>query len=672
MKHKLLLGLLALVALTALLVVSCAKATPTPTPKPTPTPTATPTAAPTMMPEGVTYRPTEPYGKVTYAMAVVNPLCGDRSQCPYLATTAEHTGVIEFLFADGDEGVMTPYMAESWSINGDATKATVTIKKGIHWITPTFRDPGIDFGELTAEDAVWTLNQANSTTNPETTDGDAGDFAAVFGWARVVDDYTFEIDMIKKMYYGLPFSNFGVLAGNLLINSKNAYDTMGAEWLRDNRVGTGPYMIKDWSDYERAVVTAVSDHWAYGGRKIIEEYEELQVPEATSMVAMLAGGQVDVAVMDFTVMADAAESHDNLKLINAYVSPERDIYIGASAIWGGNLWEEYNARTGDPLNPWESPVYEKDYPWLGNPWCDLGKPCQYTDTDNPSGISDMEQARLVRWALNYATDREAIAEVTLRGLGLPLYTEYMGPEYPGWDAGRTITEAQFKSIVEEHGWTNAPEYNVTSALPDKAWPWEIPYDPDFANELLDLAGYPEKSDGWRFDLSMNVYRCETGDSCVVVPDVVNSMWRDVGVNADIVKEEYGVVISPRMRERTQSMPVVKNGDVGSNNYPIDWPMPPCDSSMTRPGWGVGFESVFLAEMHKKASAEHDYDNRVDWHLQTVDWMAYQALYSGLYQQPTLILARGDRVESWDNPHTQILAGAFRGGWLPQYIKLVGW
>ena len=64
MKHKLLIGLAVLVTLTALLVVSCAKATPTPTPKPTATPTATPmkAATPTPKPSGE-----EPSGKVIFA-----------------------------------------------------------------------------------------------------------------------------------------------------------------------------------------------------------------------------------------------------------------------------------------------------------------------------------------------------------------------------------------------------------------------------------------------------------------------------------------------------------------------------------------------------------------------------------------------------------------------------
>ena len=51
--------------------------------------------------------------------------------------------------------------------------------------------------------------------------------------------------------------------------------------------------------------------------------------------------------------------------------------------------------------------------------------CQYEDTDNPPGMSDMEQARLVRWALSYAIDRQGIVDGILNGYGAGMPTEYM-------------------------------------------------------------------------------------------------------------------------------------------------------------------------------------------------------------------------------------------------------
>ena len=99
-------------------------------------------------------------------------------------------------------------------------------------------------------------------------------------------------------------------------------------------------------------------------------------------------------------------------------------------MWSGNLCEQIHARTGEVLDPapWDAPSNIVDYPWIGNPWCEMGKPCQYEDSDNPPGMSDMEQARLVRWALSYALDREGIVDGILNGYGAGMPSEYMGPE----------------------------------------------------------------------------------------------------------------------------------------------------------------------------------------------------------------------------------------------------
>ena len=657
MKHKLLIGLAVLVTLTALLVVSCAKATPTPTPKPTATPTATPmkVATPTPKPSGET-----PSGKVVFTTTVLDAMIGDPAQAPY--RNWEQSGnlqITEYLFVhDQDTGdPMTPYLAEDWEVTPDGKKVVIKVRKGIPWYTPPLPGAeGKDFGELSAEDAVWFLNHNNSNTNPDTTSGDAGDLAAVFGEARVVDQYTFEIEIVSPIFFGFPLSQFGVLGAAPSIRSKAVFDQMGAEWARDWPVGTGPFVLKEWKANDRGILEAVPEHWSMKGKRI-KELVRIQVAEATAAIAMLKAGDADIADLDFSVMLDAAKDDAKLDVIQTM----RGGYVTASAIFAGNLWEDTLARTGEPVDPapWDADPYAEDYPWIGNPW---GNKVPYADIDNPSGMSDMEQARLVRWALSYAIDREGIAEQVLGGLGLPLYSEYMGPEYPGWDPNRTITYAGYQDILSEHGWSDSPEGQVEPAMADKAWPWKVDYDPDYATELLEMAGY---DDG--FSLSMNAYRCELGDSCFVVADAVNSMWQDIGINASITKADYSAVVSPNMRARQQYYPVIKNGDVHSNVWPIDWPYPPVDSTMSRPGWGVGFENEFNAKMHVKIRANQNRDENIKWHLQTVDHIMYWQLYNGIIIQPKSLLVRSDKIASWEGPQEH-----YSNYGSPAYIKLVGW
>ena len=101
-----------------------------------------------------------------------------------------------------------------------------------------------------------------------------------------------------------------------------------------------------------------------------------------------------------------------------------------------------------------------------------------------------------------------------------------------------------------------------------------------------------------------------------------------------------------MRRRVQFLPVLKNGDVHSNVYPLDWPMPTVDTSSSRPGWGVGFESQAGAKWLFEILAEKDRAAREAVHLDWVDYSMYWVQYAGAFQVPKGIVA-GPRIASWD-------------------------
>lgn len=658
---KVLVGVVLLVILVA---AACAKATPTPTPKPTPTPTATPTKAAGATPTPTTV-PTQS-GTVTLAAATVYTVMGDPATAPYLGQgMPAQLGIRDRLFrwhVDVDKGIddaMGPFLAKSWEISPDGSKVTIKLNQNVPWINPGLpATQGMDFGEFTAEDAVWTINRHNATTNKDTTAGDSGQLASYFGEAKVVDKYTFEIPLVNPVWYALPLSEANVLDAGTIMESKKAFELLGPDKIKDVVVGTGPFHMKEWIPNERVVVEANPTNWL--ATATIKTFVLIQVPETPSRIAMLESGQADAAEMDFS----KAKSLPEKGLAFMATQNENDTE-NASVIWPGNLWEEFHGRTGEPLEPWKSPAYEQDYPWIGNPW---GDKVPYTDTDNPPGISDMEQARLVRWALSYAIDRDSIVEKLQGGLGTPIYIEYMGPMYPGWDPNRTVTKAKVDAILQEHGCTDAAckTWGVDTPLPNEQWPWKIPYDPKKAGELLDLAGYPKKADGTRFTIKLNKYACETGQVCLEQADAVAAGWEAIGVKTDLLTEDYGAVVSPRMRTRTQFWPVVKNCSVESAHNLLDWPMPPADASITRPGWGCGFEDVFSLRMMIKTGQEKDKATREKWHIDVTDWMFYWQLYSGVAQQPRGVAVNPKKIASWRSPSTQDVA------WhRPEFIRLVG-
>jgi ABC-type transport system substrate-binding protein len=528
-----------------------------------------------------------PQGELVRAFTTLESVYGIGYVGPYRGSATNQIGGIEeglFVFEDGNP--MTPFLIDTWDIDPAGTRVQMTLKEGIDWQNPIgYEDK--DFGELNAAELVEWFNRSNATTNPESTYGDSGDFAAIFLEAKVIDEYSLEIGLVTPVYYCLPVSQFGCLSAARGVHKVTSADTEGIDWARAHHIGTGPYVQGECTPGDRCTMHALTEHWRQVGN--VASITGIQVPEATTQIAMLKNGAIDMTVLDYKLLPDVVA--DGFTFLETMPGG----YVGQSILFPGNLWEHSHARTAEPLEPWAGPTLEMDYPWIGNPWGHAGGTCAdgdgaghdlcgnapYTDVDNPAGMDDMEQARLVRLALSTAIDRGAINSSLLNDIGTPIYSEYMGPEYPGWDATRMT------------GCWDWIGNKITCAGTAEDVPWKIDdADLDVAGALLDAAGYPlvgGKRQGFE-KLTLQAYAAEAGPVGLEVADTIMSDWARLGIEIEGLIEDYGGVISPRMRQRIQYLPVLKNGDVHSNVYPIDWPLPTVDTSSSRPGWGVGFES----------------------------------------------------------------------------------
>ncbi len=591
-----------------------------------------------------------PSGELVYGMRVVESVYGIGYVGPYRGSATNQLGGVEeglFIFDNGNP--MTPNLVDTWDIDPAGTRAVMTLKKGLKWQSPIGYEDR-DFGELNAAELVEWFNRSNATTNPDTTYGDAGDFAAIFLEAKVIDELTVEIGLVSPVFYCLPISQFGCLSAARGPHKVTSADTEGIEWARSHHIGTGPYVQgDDCKPGDRCSINAVSEHWRQVGN--VAKITGIQVPEATVQISMLENGQIDMVVLDYKLLPDVVASGEF-----RFLETMPGGFVGQSILFPGNLWEHSHARTAEALNPWDAAPHEVDNPWIGNPWGDQGNTCSdgsgpggvtdgytlcgnaaYTDENNPDGMDDMEQARLVRLALGIAIDRGAINESLLNGIGTAIYSEYMGPEYPGWDATR---------LTGCFDWLGN---KVTCEGSMESVPWKLE-DGDLveADRLLELAGYPLVDDvrvGFG-ELVLQAYAAEAGPVGLEVADTIMSDWARLGIPISGLVEDYGGVISPRMRQRVQFLPVLKNGDVHSNVYPIDWPLPTVDTSSSRPGWGVGFESQAGAKWLFEILGEKDASVRSEKHLNWVDWSMFWIQYTGVFQVPKGIVVN-DRIKSWD-------------------------
>ena len=619
----------------AVVSLACGEAqAPLPTPIP-PTPTSAPIPTQTPAPAESVAAPLRDAATVIMAVREVGPVIGDPATGPYRTSIRGEFGIGDYLFMERDGDPMTPMLASSWEISPDGSAVGIKIREGIPFNTPPVT-PNMDYGELTAEDVVWMLNRHNLALNPRSSAGDANQFAAFFGEAKTTGEHSLEIPLAKPVFFGLPLTEMGIHRAVPAVESKRAFDLLGPDRIQDISVGTGPFVQRQWTPGERGVVEAVPDNWLKTAK--IKTFKVEQAPVSDARIAMLASGAADAAEIELSDIPDA--SAKGMAFIPT-MQPNDTVTV--SVVFVGNLWEEFHGRTGEPLEPWNSPVYEQDYAWIGNPW---GDKSQYTDTNNPPGMSDMEQARLVRWALSMAIDRDHVVEEVQAGLGAPLYTEYIGPLYPGWNPERKVVKSEVDSIMEKHGCADCPTHDVRSPVAGREWPWRIPLDRVTSEDLLDMAGYPRGADGTRFEIKLVKNPCETGEVCLDQANAVADAWEDIGVGVTLLRERMFPIVSGRMTMREQFWPLVINCIVESANTPLDWPFPPHDTSLTRPGWGCGFESEFLAKMQLKITSERDKGLREDWHLDVVDWMYYWQLFNGIAQQPKGIVVNPERIESW--------------------------
>jgi peptide/nickel transport system substrate-binding protein len=337
-------------------------------------------------------------------------------------------GVSEMLFRQSKTDPNLPWLAKSFELAPDTSKITFTLQEGVQ-----FHE---GWGELTAEDLVWNLNNANGATNPQSIHGQAGDYAALYGEAKVVDKYVFEIPLVQfdvrntSYFLNQSGDGFGIF-------SKKAYDDEGEDWARDHIIATGPFQATEWTRDDKVILKGVDSHWDKA--PAVKEIRILHVPEGQNRLAMLMTGEADLAPLETKDLIEASKA--GFKVDGT--GRARHVPL----VMAGNYWEKSHLITGEPLDT--SGAFRAELPWVGN----------------PNDPADEAAAIKVRHAIAMAFDRTTIAKQFFNDIATPLYIGSFFPTDSNWQSK-----------------------------------WEVKYDPAAAEALLDEAGYVKKSDGWRFEM----------------------------------------------------------------------------------------------------------------------------------------------------------------------------
>ena len=531
----------------------------------------------------------------------------------------------EHLFSYKSGNPLTPQMAKDWSISSDGKTLSITLNKGMKWNSSKYSK------DINSDNLVSWFNLINSNENPNSVHPDAETMSSFFTKAEKVDEYTFNVGMVDPLYFCLPLSEFGCFDTAPIVYLTDTQNTMGEEWAKKNIVTSAPYTQGNCEAGDRCSLHAVNNHWRASPK--VDKITYIQVPESGTQLAMLATGEVDIATVDYDVIDELLSAQTHLKTLETMPG----LYNTLSISFAGNFWTEYHPDTGEQL--YSENISYDDKPWIGNPWPEKIKNNSGRDSNNPAGISDMEQARLVRQAISIGIDRNKLANLYPDDLVSPLYSEYL---FSGID-NYSLRES---GIWDVNG-------NKLSEFGGNKYYFED-FDISNANSILNNAGY-NKNEINRFNISARIQPGFFSFPLGFEWSVSNSLSEDLNkLGITFVAsnyEDWGGMIKPRYKRRENDNPLITQSylleDSWNRNYPIPREHAAYSSVWSNPEFSL-FESEYYYKTYNNILKEKNSEIRKNLYLNVSDYNLYWMQSIGLLKIKNVLISN-KRIKSWEGP-----------------------
>ena len=202
---------------------------------------------------------------------------------PHKATTTQDkpmtswafNGLVRFKPGSGDLAGLEPDLAEKWVKSPDGLVWTFTLRKGVKFHR--------GFGELTAEDVVFSLTRAG---DPKSSSFSA-DYAS-FAKVEALDPLTVRITLKSPVpsLLGLVANYHG---GNIV--SKKAVQQMGDDF-KLKAIGTGPFMVDEYKPKESITFVANKEYFRGAPKLDRIVYRFIQADAARDLA--FQSGEIDV------------------------------------------------------------------------------------------------------------------------------------------------------------------------------------------------------------------------------------------------------------------------------------------------------------------------------------------------------------------------------------------
>jgi peptide/nickel transport system substrate-binding protein len=193
----------------------------------------------------------------------------------------------KLLYVDAD-GKGSPWIAERWEQNDNATEFTLHLKTGV-----TFSDGSpLDAAAVVANLDIWYAGCKSEGINP------IGLFPKTYDHAEAVDATTVKVFFKKPTLGFIPTLGYH---GSILISPKTIASPASAQADLSKTSGSGPYVVESWKEGDYVKLTKRKDYnWgpaAVGqtGPAHLDTITYKLVSEPSLRVAAVQSGQADVA-----------------------------------------------------------------------------------------------------------------------------------------------------------------------------------------------------------------------------------------------------------------------------------------------------------------------------------------------------------------------------------------
>lgn len=186
------------------------------------------------------------------------------------------------------KGKVSPWIAEDWQQNEDATRFTLHLKKGV-----TFSDGSpLDAAAVVDNLNIWARGRIKDGINP------IGLFPKTYQQARVIDPATVEVLFTAPT---LGFIATLGYHGSILVSPRTLKQPAEIQANLSQTSGSGPFIVEDWQEANFVRLRKRKDyHWGppavgHTGPAFLDSITYKLVAERSLRVASVTAGQAEVA-----------------------------------------------------------------------------------------------------------------------------------------------------------------------------------------------------------------------------------------------------------------------------------------------------------------------------------------------------------------------------------------